>query len=258
MGIPRQTRCGRCASLGSMTDAVNQTCARKVDGGIPAPWPWLFALRCLVCGEPGAAGRDLCSACHQSLPWQGPACLRCALPMPRVDTCGNCLQHPPPLTEAHAVFDYAFPLDRLLPRLKFHGDFAAGRVLAQAMAARCVLLPRPDALLPVPLHHARLRQRGYDQALELASPLARALQLPLLECALHRRKHTSAQSLLDAGARQRNLRGAFGVAGGRALPAHVVLIDDVMTTGATLHAATRTLLDAGVERVDAWVCARVA
>ena len=105
---------------------------------------------------------------------------------------------------------------------------------------------------------ARLRQRGYDQALELAKPLAHALHLPLLAGALQRGKTTTAQSRLDAAARQRNLRDAFVVAGGTALPAHVVLVDDVMTTGATLHAAARALRKAGVQRVDAWVCARVA
>jgi ComF family protein len=168
------------------------------------------------------------------------------------------MQHPPPLDETRAAFDYAFPLDRLLPRLKFHGDFAAGRVLAQAMAERCTSLLRPDAIVPMPLHRARLRQRGYDQALELAKPLAHALRLPLLADALQRRKTTTAQSRLDAAARQRNLREAFVVVGNQCLPAHVVLIDDVMTTGATLHAAARALRKAGVQRVDAWVCARVA
>ena len=212
----------------------------------------------MVCGEPGAEGRDLCGACHAALPWQGPACGRCALPLPQAGHCGQCLQAPPPLGEAHAVFDYAFPLDRLLPRLKFHRDFAAGRVLVQCMAERLAPLQRPDALLPIPLHHARLRGRGYDQALELARPLSRALGIPLFENALARRKRTRAQSRLDADARQRNLRDAFHVDIGITLPAHVVLVDDVMTTGATLHAAARVLHRAGVQRVDAWVCARVA
>ena len=241
-----------------MAGTVNQTLPEKVDGRLAAPLQWVFALRCVVCGEAGAQGRDLCAACHAALPWQGPACLRCALPLPRTETCGACLQRPPPLTEAHAAFNYAFPLDRLLPRLKFHRDLAAGRVLAQAMAERCTSLVRPDAILPVPLHRARLRRRGFDQALEVAQPLARALQLPLLDCALIRGKTTTAQSLLDAGARRRNLRGAFEVARAVELPVHVVLVDDVMTTGATLHAAARALLAAGVQRVDAWVCARVA
>lgn len=241
-----------------MAGTVNQSLPGKVDGCLAAPMPWLFALRCMVCGEPGAHGRDLCVACHATLPWQGPACLRCALPMPQPGTCGQCLQSPPPLGEAHAVFDYAFPLDRLLPRLKFHRDFAAGRVLVQCMTDRLPSLPRPDAVIPIPLHRARLRGRGYDQALELARPLARALGIPLLDRALRRRMRTRAQSRLDADARQRNLRDAFHVDARIALPAHVVLVDDVMTTGATLHAAARVLQRAGVQRVDAWVCARVA
>ena len=241
-----------------MAGTVNQSFPGKVDSRRAAPLPWLFALRCLVCGERGTQGRDLCAACHAALPWQGPACRRCALPLPQPGECGHCLQHPPPLGETHAVFDYAFPLDRLLPRLKFHRDFAAGRVLAQCMAERLSCLPRPNALVPVPLHRARLRQRGYDQALELAKPLARALHLPLLGERLHRSKTTTAQSRLDADARRRNLRDAFRVADVTALPAHVALVDDVMTTGATLHAAARALRQAGVQRVDAWVCARVA
>ena len=246
-----------------MAGTVNRSLPGKVDGRLAAPLAWLFALRCLVCGEPGANGRDLCASCHSALPWEGPACLRCALPLPQAGLCGDCLQTArhqggPALDETHAAFEYAFPLDRLLPRLKFHRDFAAGRVLAQCMAERYASLPRPDALLPVPLHRARLRRRGYDQALELAKPLARALSLPLLDDVLHRHKTTTAQSRLDADARQRNLRDAFAVAPGAKLPAHVVLLDDVMTTGATLHAAARALRMAGARRVDAWVCARVA
>ena len=220
--------------------------------------PWLFSLRCLVCGESGQAGRDLCDACRTALPWQGPACPRCALPSRRADTCEACRAHPSPLDGIRAAFDYAFPLDRLLPRLKFHKDFAAGRVLSQCMVDRFRDLPRPGAIVPVPLHRARLRTRGYDQALELATPLAKALGVPVRANALRRCKTTSAQSRLDAEARRRNLQGAFDVAAGVALPDHVVLVDDVMTTGATLQAAAHALRSAGVQHVDAWVCARVA
>lgn len=241
-----------------MAGTVNQSLPGKVDGRLAAPMAWLFPLRCLVCGERAAQDRDLCEACHAALPWQGPACRHCALPLPQPGECGHCLQHPPPLGEVHAAFDYAFPIDRLLPRLKFHGDFTAGRVLTQCMVERLSRRPRPHAVVPVPLHRARLRQRGYDQALELAKPLARALQLPLLDDALLRRKTTTAQSRLDAETRQRNLRDAFVATPATSLPAHVVLVDDVMTTGATLHAAARALHVAGVQRVDAWVCARVA
>src|SRR5690606_6443743 len=152
---------------------------------------------------------------------------------------------------------YGDPVDRLLPRFKFHRDLAAGRALAEAMAERFAPLPRPDALVAVPLHRARLRQRGYDQALELAKPLSRALGIPLPRDVLQRMRTTAPQSRLDATARRRNLRGAFVVAPGMPLPAHVALVDDVMTTGATLHAAAKALRRAGVARVDAWVCARV-
>ncbi|XQA72739.1 ComF family protein [Xanthomonas sacchari] len=242
-----------------MQRPVNFKMAGLVDGG----WRWLqrrlLPERCLVCGEPGAPGLDLCAACRDDVPWNAAACCRCALPLQALDAeqvCGACQRRPPPLERVASACVYAAPVDGLLRRFKFHQDLAAGRLLAALLQTRCAALPRPQALLPVPLHPARLRQRGYDQALELARPLARALALPLcLE--LQRVRATAAQSELDARARRRNLRGAFAVPASAALPAHVALVDDVMTTGATLHAAAKALRRAGVERVDAWVVARV-
>lgn len=231
--------------------------ASKVDGWWRKTSQTLFAPRCLLCSEPGLSGQDLCADCRHALPWNHHACLRCAIPLPVSDVCGDCLKQPPPLAETHAAFVYGFPLDRLVPRLKFHNDLAAGRLLSELMAEAFAGLPKPQALVPVPLHATRLRQRGYDQALELAKPLAQALGIPLHAEALRRERATAAQSELDAGARQRNLRGAFALPPGQALPEHVALVDDVMTTGATLQAAAKTLRRAGVLRVDAWVCARV-
>lgn len=223
-------------------------------------WP----ARCLLCGEAGHLGRDLCAACAARLPWNRTACVRCAVPLPALptgpvaaQTCGHCLRRPPPQAWCRAAFVYGFPLDRLLPRVKFHNDLAAARLLAGLMAQACAGDDRPDAVVPLPLHPARLRQRGYDQALELARPLARELGLPLRAEALIRQRDTAPQSRLDAAQRRRNLRDAFAVRGDAALPAHVALVDDVMTTGATLHAAVKVLRRAGVGRVDAWVCARV-
>ncbi len=218
---------------------------------------WLWPARCLLCEMPASGSRDVCHACAAVLPWNRVACPRCALPLPHpAEACGQCLRKPPPLTLTHATFVYGFPLDRLLPRFKFHDGLVAGRLLSQWMHETCARLDRPDALTPIPLHRARLRQRGYDQALELARPLAKSLSLPLRDGLLIRKRHTQPQSRLGALQRRRNLRGAFEVREGIALPRHVALIDDVMTTGATLHAAAKTLLHAGVERVDAWVCAR--
>ena len=239
--------------LSRRNSTLTRNCRWRLDRRV-APDAW----RCVACGDPGLPDRDLCAACRDALPWQGNACMRCALPLPEAGMCGQCLQHPPPLDAVTAAFDYAFPVDGLLPRLKFHADFAAGRVISQCLAQRFADCPRPDAIVPLPLHSGRLRRRGYDQALELAKPLARALRVPLRNDLLIRTRATAAQSTLDAAARKRNLRGAFRVAEGMALPEHITLFDDVMTTGATLHAAATALRKAGVQRVDAWVCARVA
>src|SRR5690606_20884487 len=170
--------------------------------------------------------------------------------------CSACQHAPPPLAETHAAFLYGFPVDRLLPRLKFHRDLPAGRLLARASAPAFVPVDRPEVLVPVPLHRSRLRERGYNQALELARPLGRRLGIPVCHGLLVRTRATAAQSRLDAGARAANLRDAFEVPVHLEVPAHVALVDDVMTTGATLHAAADALLDAGAGRVDAWVCAR--
>ncbi len=240
-----------------MSSPVNLDASRPW-ARLRAAFDRLWPAGCLVCGE-RAGNDDLCPACVRELPWNRCACPRCALPLPApAPACGHCQRRPPPLTETRAAFLYAHPLDRLLPRLKFHRDLAAGRACALHMAEALADAPRPGALVPLPLHPARLRERGFDQALELARPLAKALDLPLLDRALLRVRDTAPQSRLDAPARRRNLRRAFAIRPGVTLPAHVALVDDVMTTGATLHAAADTLLRAGVTRVDAWVGARVA
>jgi ComF family protein len=223
-----------------------------------APFNALWPSTCLVCDAPGRPGQDLCPDCHALLPPATLVCPGCACPRADGTCCPACRQNPDiALTRVWAAFAYAFPLDMLLPRLKFHADVAAGRVLTQCVRERCTGLPRPQALVPIPLHPGRLRERGYDQVLELARPLARALALPLRDDLLRRQRATAAQTRLDAAARQRNLQDAFSVRPGVALPAQVTLFDDVMTTGATLHAAASALRAAGVTRVEAWVCARV-
>jgi ComF family protein len=241
-----------------MTGPVNPAAARAVDGRLRRWLGTAWPSRCLACGEPGADGRDLCRACAATLPWNRSACAACALPLPMpAPACGTCLGRRRALASITAACVYARPLDRLLPRFKFHGDLAAGRLLSQLMLADGRVPPPSAVLLPVPLHAARLRSRGYDQALELARPLARALALDLRVDVLRRRHATAAQSELDAAQRRRNVRGAFAVRADRPLPVHVVLVDDVMTTGATVQAAALALRRAGVARVDAWVCARV-
>ena len=241
-----------------MPDAVNLVPPTPVDGRWQRLLRGLVVTRCLVCREAGIDNRDLCAACAAALPWMPHACSRCARPMPAGDPlCGTCLRRAPPLDAVVAAFDYGFPVDRLLPRFKFHRDLAAGALLGACLARATEEAGRPDALVPVPLHVARLRQRGYDQALELARVLARHHGLRLRVDLLRRVRATAPQSRLDAKARRRNLRRAFIASASAGVPAHVALVDDVMTTGATLHAAAHALRRAGVIRVDAWVCARV-
>ncbi len=241
---------------------VNSNPGTRVDGWFARLGRALLPTHCLVCGEAGADGHDLCVDCQRALPWNLSACARCGLPMPEpVAACGRCLRKNPSLDRVHAAFRYGFPVDRLVPGFKFHHDLAAGRELAEAMHvmlmdAMSVDTDRPQALIPVPLHPKRLRQRGYNQALELARPLAASFGIPLLHVGLRRIRDIAPQSGLGALARRRNPRDAFAV-GRNLLPAHVALVDDVMTTGATLHECARVLKRAGVQRVDAWVAARV-
>ena len=231
----------------------------KVDGWAGRLLRCVLPLRCLLCGSTGSDGRDLCAGCSRDFARNEPCCPRCALPLETpAPLCGECLEREPPFAAAWVPFRYAHPLDLLEARFKFRGDLAAGRVLAELMIERArVEAPvRPAAIVAVPLHVSRLRERGYNQALELAKPLARALDIPIERDLLVRRRATPAQTGFDAVARRRNLRGAFAVADGRSLPRHVALVDDVMTTGATLRECAHALRSAGVVRVDAWALAR--
>lgn len=207
----------------------------------------LLPLRCLVCGDPGHDGLDLCDAC---LPWAGRACLRCALPLPETAliVCGTCREEVPPQAATHASLLYLPPVDQLLVRYKFHQDLSVGRLLAQLMQRA----PPPwscASLVPVPLHGRRLRQRGYNQAAELC----RLLPMPVWQ-GLYRRRHTAPQSERTAEQRRENLFDAFAVRG--PVPTRLTVVDDVMTTGSTVMEVAETLRLVGAAEVRVWVCAR--
>lgn len=231
----------------------------RVDGWLQRLGFALLPSRCLLCGGAGEQARDLCAACRADIVSNGPACACCGQPLAlAAAACGRCLRRMPAFQATWAPLRYAPPLAGLMTRFKFGGDLAAGRVLAGIALEHWLGLPpaRPDALLPVPLHADRLRERGYNQALELARPIARATGIPLLPDDLRRARPTPAQSGLSALARRRNLRGAFVVRAGAVLPPHVAVVDDVMTTGATAQECALALRRAGVVRVDIWAVAR--
>jgi len=231
--------------------AVNLKTFRTVDVELRTP------ARCLLCGTRGVHKAGLCEACASELPHNDRCCARCALPLESPSAlCGRCIRRAPPWDSAWAPFRYAWPLDRLEARFKFGGDLAAGRVLAHAWCGSTAPSELPQAIVPVPLHRARLRSRGYNQSLELAKPLSKSMRIPLLREALQRMRDTAAQSELTAVQRRRNVRGAFLAHFDSDPPQHLAILDDVFTTGATLAECARVLKRAGVKRVDVWALAR--
>ncbi|WP_198034141.1 ComF family protein [Acidihalobacter ferrooxydans] len=215
---------------------------------------------CVLCGAPGSAGRALCAACAGGLPQVEHACACCGRPLAPIagTVCGRCLRRPPPYDAVFAPLRYAEPVDRLIAEFKFRGRLAHATLCAALLidaAERAGRRP-PALLLPVPLHRARLRERGYNQALEMARPLARHWGVRVDAFALRRVRATRAQMQLPARQRLRNLRGAFAVSSRARLPAAVAIVDDVMTTGATAAELARVLRRAGVKRVEIWALAR--
>ncbi|MDR0634028.1 MAG: ComF family protein [Azoarcus sp.] len=217
-----------------------------------------LAQDCLLCGQ-ASGGEILCAACADDLP-RRPAlrCPRCALPTALGETCGPCLAHPPHYDRTLAVFDYAFPLDKLIQAFKYGHRLALAACLGKELTRLAQASgpeSRADLIVPLPLHPTRLRERGFNQALELARPVARALGLPLDFEVCTRIRHTPAQAGLPWKQRGKNVRGAFHCArdlSGR----RILLVDDVMTTGASLDECARTLKRHGAAEVTLLVVAR--
>ena len=220
---------------------------------------------CLLCDECAEQSYPLCVACEQELPWLDEHCLRCALPLPMAGlTCAECSRRPPAFDQVVAPWHYGFPLDTLVSRFKHESRWPVGRLLAEllghALRERFAEgLPRPQLLVPVPLARRRLRKRGFNQAAMLAHWLSSQLSIRCEAGALMRTRDTPAQQGLDAKARLGNLREAFALTPGHSLvDAHIALVDDVMTTGATARAIAEVLRRAGARRIDVYCLARTA
>lgn len=213
--------------------------------------------RCVFCLGAGEAALPWCAACFATLPWNHPACPRCGEPWARgheARTCGACLRHAPAFQATHAPLRYEDEVAGLVQRFKFQASPRAGAVLVALLEESLPAARRawPEALVPVPLHTRRARERGFDQAHWLARRLAQHIDRPLYSA--RRWRDTRSQRGLDRDERQGNLRNAFVV--DIALPRRVVLLDDVMTTGSTLEALARACREAGAEQVEAWAVAR--
>lgn len=216
-------------------------------------WQLLPAQPCILCGTASRIG-IWCAACDAELPYLSTACCpMCALPTHDGAICGHCLQKTPYFDRTVAVFTYAFPINKLVQALKHKEKLVLANHLAEKLAQR--ITQRPDYLVAMPLHPMRLRTRGFNQSLELARHIGRQLEIPLLPDACQRKRDTPPQTALSRKERGQNVRQAFTCTqnfSGK----HIAIIDDVMTSGASLNEMAHTLRQAGAIMISAWVIAR--
>ena len=192
------------------------------------------------------------------LPYIHNSCHTCGLPLPSNQAhCGACIKTPPPYERCVSLLHYQSPVDYLMKQMKYHRQLTVADLFSALLADKIQgnSSTLPELIIPIPLHNQRLQQRGYNQAIEIARPLSKKLNIPLdIQCS-KRQRNTAPQFDLPSDQRKKNLRNAFEIV--HPIPAkHVAVVDDVMTTGSTVSSFSQTLIDAGVERVDIWACAR--
>ncbi len=219
---------------------------------------------CVTClTHPATEG--LCSGCRTDLPRNSSCCHRCGLPLMlatpcRNLICGECLKHPPPFDYAFMPWRYQFPVDRMISRYKYQKQRSFARPLLAGMVGEVSLwlgqAPecRPQLLIPAPMHRRRERQRGFNQAADIAEAISAGTGVPWAPELVVRVRKASAQSGLDRKQRLKNLKGVFRITG--AVPRHVAIVDDVVTTGATARTLAALLRSHGAETVQIWALAR--
>lgn len=215
---------------------------------------------CYLCAAHTPLVNELCDDCIQELPVISHACRRCARPLTTTSDnllCGECITNAPAYDLLYAPLQYSFPVDLLITDLKFKQKlFTAkllGKLLCQALITKHAAIP--ECVIPVPLHPKRIRQRGYNQAVELARVVCKELQIPMERRLCRRIRNTVPQSTLNADVRHSNVQNAFQISG-KCHYRHVAIIDDVVTTGQTVEALTKVLRDNGVQIIQVWSVAR--
>ncbi len=212
----------------------------------------------MLCGNRGCSDVALCPRCRRELPVVEGACIRCGVPLPSDGLCGQCLERPPPFQRTIVALRYVSPARELVHGLKFRRNMAVADILGRLLAQRLSAEPgeSPELVIPVPLHRKRLRERGFNQALEIGRVIARQMDIAIGVDRCRRVRHTMPQAQMDSAERRRNLRGAFKVDAHGVRGRHVAVLDDVMTTGTTVAELASTLTRAGARRVDVWACCR--
>jgi len=233
--------------LSNLITTILNKCLNLAQSGLPQS--------CLLCGG-RVVGSMLCTGCEADMPHLPRArCPQCALPSADGAICGHCLRRPPAFARTVAVYGYAFPLDALVKHCKYGGALEVTDWFADRLTAELAGAPPPDLIVPMPLHPTRLAERGFNQAAEIARRLARRLEIPWSPEGCRRIRDTPPQAGLELKARRRNLRGAFTCdldLTGKC----VALVDDVMTSGASLDELAKVVRKAGAAEVHAWVVAR--
>jgi ComF family protein len=220
--------------------------------------PLLFTPHCTLCDAAGTMNRGICKGCYDDLPWNLNRCYRCALPLTSTgNLCGQCLKRPPPFDYAVAPFLYKGEIAPLISGFKFRNRLEYGRLLAQVLADHLAICIEewPQLIIPVPLHKNRLRERGYNQSLEIAHLLGKRFGIPVEYQKLQRHLNTNHQSDLNIADRRKNIKSAFSLLKPLNVTT-VAIVDDVITTGETVAEISRLLKRNGVQRIDVWALAR--
>ena len=216
--------------------------------------------RCVICLA-GAAQDGLCQDCRNDLPANRWCCLTCALPLPFPTPdgrCGECQASPPCYSRSLIPWRYQFPVDGMIGRYKYHGQHKFARPLLAGFTDyiehHLATEGRPQVLIPAPMHWTRRWQRGFNQAQDIAEAVGRRLDLPVNARLVRRTRRVHAQRKLNRTSRLANLQGLFEVTG--PVPANVAIVDDVVTTGATVRELASVLTRAGAKEIQVWALAR--
>lgn len=220
----------------------------------------LFPSRCILCQGAVNGDVELCLECYRSLPHNRVCCVRCALPLAEEIKnkvlCGGCIRRSPAFDYAHSLFRYEDSVIGLIHQLKFSEKISHARSIGEMLLRKLNETgEKPDCLLPVVLHGSRLRQRGFNQSIEISRVIAKKTGIPIEYDAVIRQRSTAAQTGLNAKQRIKNIKRAFTVVKELNYQ-HVLIVDDVMTTGATVNELARVLKRNKVARVGVLSIAR--
>jgi len=235
-----------------------------VNAGLKRVQHILLSPTCVLCAGKGQSGGvDLCVSCAIELPTNFNACAQCGEQLAGSSAallCGACLRKPPRFQSTHCAYRYSYPIDHLIRALKYHDRLTHARVLGELLAQSLACLrsePWPEMLIPVPLAESRYRERGFNQASEVAEQLQNRLAIPVRADLLERKHVTREQAGLDRAGRRRNVRNAFAMCAPLSAK-HVAIVDDVVTTGSTVNEIARVLKRAGAETIEVWAVARAS